>query len=124
LYGKYFWSRQEGTSVRLHTGDPVSFEASDSHRARGGARFSHALNERLAAYVGAAYEHEFDGGARATVHGYDIPKPDLTGDTGIGELGLSLKPSPDFPLLLDLGVQGYTGKREGVTGSFMLRFEF
>jgi hypothetical protein len=52
LYGKYFWTRQQGDSVRLSTGDPVKFE--------------------------------------------------------------------DF----DLGVQGYVGKREGVTGSPQIHFEF
>ena len=38
--------------------------------------------------------------------------------------GLTLKPSKDLPLSFDLGVQGYVGKREGVTGSLQIRFEF
>jgi hypothetical protein len=42
----------------------------------------------------------------------------------MGEIGLSLKPSKDLPLMFDLGAQGYTGKREGVTGSLQLKFEF
>ncbi|MDR0239135.1 MAG: hypothetical protein LBI88_02750, partial [Deltaproteobacteria bacterium] len=67
---------------------------------------------------------EFDGRARATTYGYDIRRPDLTGGTGIGELGLTLKPSKTVPLSFDLGVQGYVGKREGVTGSLQARFEF
>jgi hypothetical protein len=48
----------------------------------------------------------------------------LRGDTGMGELGLSLKPSQSLPLSFDLGVQGYTGKREGITGSLQLRYNF
>ena len=36
----------------------------------------------------------------------------------------SLKPSKDLPLSFDLGVQGYVGKREGVTGSLQIRYEF
>ena len=48
----------------------------------------------------------------------------MRGDTGIGELGLLLKPSQTLPLSFDLGVQGYTGKREGVTGSLQARWEF
>ena len=50
--------------------------------------------------------------------------PSLQGDTGMGELSLSLKPSKDLPLSFDLGVQGYVGKREGVTGSLQVKFEF
>jgi hypothetical protein len=50
--------------------------------------------------------------------------PSLQGDTGMGELGCILRPSKNLPLFVDLGVQGYVGKREGVTGSLQVRFEF
>ena len=70
------------------------------------------------------YEHEFDGKARASVYGYSIDAPDLTGGTGIGELGLSFKPVADNGLSLDFAVQGYTGVREGITGSFQAKWEF
>jgi outer membrane autotransporter protein len=124
LYGKYFWTRQEGDSVTLSTGDPVKFEDVDSSRLRLGGRFAYAVNEHVSPYVGAAWEHEFDGRARATTNGFDIDAPSLRGDTGIGELGVTLKPSQSLPLSFDLGVQGYTGKREGITGSLQLRYNF
>lgn len=89
-----------------------------------GGRFACVLNEHVGPYVGAVWEHEFDGKARATTNGYDIDAPGLKGDTGIGELGLSLTPLVDLPLTVDMGVQGYTGKREGVTGSLQVKFEF
>ena len=108
LYGKYFWTRQQGDSVGL----------------RFGGRFAYILNEHVAPYIGAAWEHEFDGKARARTNGFDIDAPNLRGNTGIGELGLSLTPSTDLPLTVDLGVQGYTGKHEGVTGSLMVKWEF
>ena len=124
LYGKYFWTRQEGDSVTLSTGDPVHFKNADSHRLRGGARFAYAVNEWVSPYVGAAYEHELDGKARATTNGFGIDAPDLKGGTGIGEIGLTFKPSATTPLSFDLGLQGYVGKREGVTGSLQIKFEF
>jgi hypothetical protein len=124
LYGKYFWTREEGDSVRLRTGDPVRFEAADSHRLRAGVKYVFKLSERLDARVGLAGEHEFDGKVRATAYGYEITRPDLKGNTVIGEVGLSMKPSPSLPLTIDLGVQGYTGKRDGVTGSFRLNYRF
>jgi hypothetical protein len=55
---------------------------------------------------------------------YAIDAPKLRGGTGLGEIGLSLKPSPALPLSLDIGVQGYTGKREGVTGALQVKWEF
>ena len=71
------------------------------------------------------HKHELDGKTRATTSGFDIPAPSLRGDTGIGEIGLTFRPSQStMPLSFDLGVQGYTGKREGVTGSLQIRWDF
>jgi hypothetical protein len=82
-------------------------------------------NEYVSPYLGAAWEHEFEGRARATTNnGFAIDAPSLRGDTGIGELDLTLTPSASLPLYFDLGVQGYVGKREGVSGSLQARFEF
>jgi outer membrane autotransporter protein len=113
-----------GDSVRLSTGDPVKFKDVDSSRLRLGSRFAYAVNEYVSPYIGAAWEYEFDGRARASTNGFDIEAPSLRGDTGIGELGVVLKPSKDLPLSFDLGVQGYVGKREGVTGSLQVKYEF
>ncbi|GHU89599.1 hypothetical protein AGMMS49925_00340 [Deltaproteobacteria bacterium] len=73
---------------------------------------------------GAAFEYEFDGKARASVWGYDLKAAKFEGATGIGEAGLVFKPSSKSPWLVDLGVQGYVGKREGVSGSLRVGLEF
>ncbi|MDR1062626.1 MAG: autotransporter outer membrane beta-barrel domain-containing protein, partial [Azoarcus sp.] len=122
LYGKYLWSRQEGDSLRLNTGDPVKFDDVDSHRLRVGARLDWNVTDSLSPYVGLAYEHEFDGEAKATAYGQAIDAPELKGGTGIGELGLSFKAGN--AVTLDVGVQGYTGKRDGATGSLKLKIAF
>ena len=108
----------------LSTGERLRFNDINSNRLRFGGRFAYTVNEYLRPYIGAAWEHEFDGKARGTTNGYDIDAPKLKGDTGIGEIGLSLTPSADLPLTVDLGVQGYTGQREGVTGSLLIKWEF
>lgn len=124
LYGKYLWTHQDGESLSLSTGERLRFDDTDSSRLRLGGRFSCTVNEYLRPYIGAAWEHEFDGEAHATTNGFDIDRPNLRGDTGIGEIGLALTPSADLPLTIDLGVQGYTGEREGVTGSMLINFRF
>jgi hypothetical protein len=124
FYGKYFWTHQNGDSVKLNAAERARFDDVDSHRARLGTRFSYAVNEQFIPYAGAAWDYEFDGKARATTGGASIQAPDLKGSTGIGELGFVVKPSAELPLYLDLGVQGYVGQREGVTGSLQLKFEF
>ena len=124
LHAKYFWTWQDSADTDLSTGEALHFDAVNSHRLRLGGRLTYAVNEHISPYVGAAWEHEFDGTARATTLGYTLDAPSLKGDTGIGELGLSWTPSATTPLTIDLSVQGYTGVREGYTGSFMAKWEF
>lgn len=124
LSAKYFWTWQDSADSDLSTGEALHFDAVNSHRLRLGGRLTWAVTEHVSPYVGAAWEHEFDGKARATSLGYDLDAPSLTGDTGIGELGLSWTPSATIPLTIDLSLQGYTGVREGYTGSLMAKWEF
>jgi outer membrane autotransporter protein len=124
LYAKDFWTRQEGDSVTLSTGDRVAFRDADTSRLRLGARLKFAEGGRVSPYVGAAWEREFDGRARASASGFELEAPSLRGDTGMGEAGLTITPSDSLPLSFDVGVQGYTGKRDGVTGSVQVKIQF
>ena len=125
LYGKYFWSHLGGSDVKV-LGDPIEFDDVNSSRLRFGGRYSHDFNTdkdySISPYIGVAYEHEFDGKARATTYGNDIKAPSLKGDTGIGEIGVTFKHQNG--LSLDLGVSGYVGKRQGVVGNMMVKYEF
>ncbi len=127
VYGKYFWTRVDGESVTL-SGQTVDFEDFISSRLRLGTRFTWDVNEQVKPYIGAAWEHEFDGKSRGSIsidgYGADITSPSLRGDTGIGEIGISLTPSENVPFTLDIAVQGYVGKREGVTGSVLFKYAF
>jgi hypothetical protein len=120
---KYIWTHQDSDSVTI-SGDEIKFKDMDSQRWRSGARFAYAVNECIAPYAGAYYEPEFGGKAKSTINGDSIKAPELTGGTGIGELGFTLTPAKTLPLSFDLGVQGYTGQREGVTGSLRVKYEF
>lgn len=129
LYGKYLWTRECGESVTLSTKETVDFDDIDSSRLRFGARFAYTGSEYVRPYVGVAWEHEFDGVASstsrsATATNVAIPQANLRGDTGIGEIGITISPSKDVPLNVDLGVTGYTGKREGVAGTLLLTLTF
>ncbi|HUH39260.1 MAG TPA: autotransporter domain-containing protein, partial [Castellaniella sp.] len=100
------------------------FSATDSQRLRVGTRLRYLLDDRALAYVGAAWEHEFDGGAQATVYGFQTPSPSLKGDTGVFEVGLDITPRQSKALSVNLGVQAYTGKREGMGGTLQLKYAF
>lgn len=124
IYGKYYWTRVLGTDETLNTGDYVDFDDITSSRTRLGARYAYQATEHVSTYIGAAWEHEFEGVSDSSVFGYDIDSPKIRGDSGRGEIGLRFTPTDDLPLTVDLGVQGYAGKKEGVTGSLFVQYEF
>ena len=124
MYGKYFWTRLNGDSARLSTGQTVEFKDVDSHRLRVGGRYSRSVSETVSPYIGAAYEREFDGKAYAMTGGRDIEPLSIRGNTGMAEAGLTYKPTKYRHLTIEAGVQGYTGRREGVTGSLQVRYRF
>jgi len=121
IHGKYLYARRAGDKVRLNTGDPVDFAAVESHRLRVGGRYTWT-GTSLKPYAGLAYEHEFDGKAKAKIHGYSIDAPDMKGGSGIAEFGLSMAPTEK--LSLDIGIKGYAGKREGVSGGVKVEYKF
>jgi outer membrane autotransporter protein len=123
LYGMYFHTRVGSDNVRLSTGDPVKFKAVTSNRVRVGGRYEWTL-DNITPFAGLAYEHEFNGKARASANGYEIERPSLQGDIGIVEGGLIIKPAPKQPLSINVGLQGYFGKQEGIGGNVRLKYEF
>ena len=124
IYGKYFWSKVEGTEETLSTGDPYVFDDAVSSRVRVGARYTYKGSERFRPYIGVAWEHEFAGESNATAYGYDLSSPSFRGDTGYGELGIEMTPTKDLPLTINLSVQGYIGQKEGVSGSCFVQYTF
>jgi outer membrane autotransporter protein len=124
-YGQALWTRQDGDTVTLSTGERVSFSSVSSQRLKAGARLRYDLSDTASAYAGIAYDHEFAGKAKAKLTdfgGAKIPVPKMTGGTGIVEVGYLVTPKADSPFSADLNIQGYAGKREGVIGS--LRFNY
>ncbi|MGL4667252.1 MAG: autotransporter domain-containing protein [Saezia sp.] len=123
LFSKYLWTRQSGDHVNV-LGDPIKFETSNSHRLRAGLHMDYTLNAQVSPYLGAAYEYEFDGKSNASTHGYAIDAPSLKGSTGIVELGLNMRPTQNKALSVNIGVNGYVGKREGVSAQAKIQYRF
>ena len=133
LYGKYFWTWQGSDSVSVTSNESIDFSSINSHRARLGGRFNHDTEMNMRVYAGAAYEYEFAAKAKAEAT-YTRPflgdsvnsinAPSLKGSTGVFELGISFLPTENRPLFIDVGLQGYLGKREGLAGSVRLNYAF
>ncbi|MDO4839948.1 MAG: autotransporter domain-containing protein, partial [Desulfovibrionaceae bacterium] len=124
IYGKYIWTRVQGTDDTLTTGDKFEYDELDSNRMRLGVRYSYTGSERFSPYVGVAYEHEFSGSCDSKVLAHSVSAPSFRGGSGMGELGLMMKPTESLPLSINLGVQGYVGQKRGVSGNCNVMYEF
>jgi hypothetical protein len=120
LYTKLLYTRTGSDSLNV-LGDPVELDAVSSVRWRAGVRYSKAMGDKNEFYAGLAYDHEFDGKAKGTANGSAIDAPDLKGGTGIGELGVVFKGKNS---LVDIKLEGYTGKREGFGGGVQFKWFF
>ncbi|MDR2745225.1 MAG: autotransporter outer membrane beta-barrel domain-containing protein, partial [Desulfovibrio sp.] len=127
ILGRYYWTHQGGTSATLDTDEDITFRPDNSHRLRAGARYTYARDEDryLSFYAGAAYEYEFDHKIHArNQDGHELDAPGMTGPTGIGEIGMIIRPRKDSNITLECGLQGYTGMRRGISGGIRLGLEF
>lgn len=123
-YGKLLWARLEGSSADLSTGEHLSFDDTDSLRLRIGGRWNYAASDFVSYYAGLGYEYEFDGEASGFTNGLALGDEDLTGGSGVAELGISFKPSKNSPFSLELNLAGFTGEREGFRGGVEAVYTF
>ncbi|MDR0379915.1 MAG: autotransporter outer membrane beta-barrel domain-containing protein [Candidatus Accumulibacter sp.] len=124
FYGKYLYAHLGSDSVRLGTGDPVKFDTIESQRLRFGGRYSWMLGNDTNPYLGLTWEREFDGRTTARSYGLPLDAPNVRGNTGIVEFGLSLCPTLGSPLSIELDVRGYGGEREGISGGLRMEYRF
>lgn len=123
-YGKLLWARLEGGSADLSTGEHLTFDDADSLRLRIGGRWKYAASDFVSYYAGLGYEYEFDGEASGFTNGLALGDEDLTGGSGVAELGISFKPSKNSPFSLELNLAGFTGEREGFRGGVEAVYTF
>lgn len=123
-YGKLLWARLEGCSADLSTGEHLTFDDADSLRLRIGGRWNYAASDFVSYYAGLGYEYEFDGEASGFTNGLALGDEDLTGGSGVAELGISFKPSKNSPFSLELNLAGFTGEREGFRGGVEAVYTF
>ena len=124
VYGKYFYTHQNGTDATLSTGERYHFDAVKSNRIRLGARYTHPIKKNASLYAGLAWDYEFDSDARATYRGLATPSPSMKGSSGMLELGVKCQPSPKSPFHMDISLTGWTGKQRGVSFNAAFQWTF
>lgn len=117
IYGEYFYTRENGDSAVLSSGETYDFDSIASNRVRIGTRYTRQYGSEHELYAGAAYEYEFSGSANASYEGYAIPDSSLKGSSGMLELGYKIfTPTANVkrPVSIDLSLIGWFGKKEGI----------
>jgi hypothetical protein len=122
IYGKYFFARAGSGSTPMSSGEYIDFDELTSSRIRGGARVAYSPAAQVSVSFGGAYEYEMKGEAAASMRSFDINAPSLKGGTGIGEVIVGFRPSMYAHTTINFGVQGYTGKRQGIAASVFVKF--
>ena len=123
VYGRYFYAHQAGSDFEV-LGDEVTTASVSSERLQLGCRVIRQAAPYVSYYGGAAWEYEFDGAADMAVAGVGLAAPTLKGSSGIIELGVRLEPAKASRITLDLGAQGYFGKRRGFSGGLQVNYSF
>ena len=116
MYLRYFYTRQDGASATLSTGDRYDFSAVDSHRVRTGVRWTMPQTGG-ALILGTSVQYEFGGDTSAAYHragglSYTSPSPSLKGFSASVELGWKAPVGKNCTA--DLSVEGWAGKQRGV----------
>ncbi|WP_297570519.1 hypothetical protein [uncultured Anaerovibrio sp.] len=114
LYSKLFYARQGSAGANLSTGEHYEFGAVNSLRWRLGGRYNYQVNKTGTMYAGLAYEYEFKGDATAAYQGMSTPSPSVKGGSGLLELGYKITPDDASPMTLDIGLNLWTGKKQGI----------
>ncbi|CZE49995.1 autotransporter outer membrane beta-barrel domain-containing protein [Campylobacter geochelonis] len=122
VFAKALYSRLSAKDATIAS-EEFKFDASTSLRSKIGLGYTYSANDDLALYSSAAYEHEFDGKAKGyhVSSGTQIDSPSLKGDSGV--FGVGAKYSVD-KVLFDANLQGYVGKKEGVSGGLKVEYKF
>ena len=121
VYGRYSYTRRNGVS--FDGGGHYDLDAVTSQVMSIGARYV-MKREKWNFYGGLAYEHELDGKAGGTADGFAIRSADVGGGSVKMELGATMRPGKTSPWSLNFNVNGFAGKKQGVTGGVSVSFTF
>ena len=124
VFGRYLWTHMDSDTVTIGY-EQLHFGSATSSRIQIGGRYAYAYNAQFKPYIGAAYEHEFDGDISARAYEFNLDKPSLKGDSGIFEAGFNLQPvATNKQLSIDVNGQGYAGERQGGGGGVKVKYQF
>ena len=106
-------------------GAHVSYDAIHAHRVQLGSMFEFAVSDTWRPYLGLTFEQilaaEAKGTATDAQGSFDLNSSDLEGSTGILSTGWTYQ---DGNFSTELGLNGYAGTRNGVSGQIQANWKF
>lgn len=126
-YGRYVLSYIDGDNLMIEDADHSRLHMDDTwtHAVRVGTRlFGELPSTSLQWMTGIAYEHVFDGDSESTVQGISLATPSLGGDSAIAELSIHQTADKPNTWGWSIGLKGYLGDRQGVTGQASVLYAF
>ena len=106
-------------------GAHVSYDAIHAHRVQLGSMFEFAVSDTWRPYLGLTFEQilaaEAKGMATDAQGSFDLNSSDLEGSTGILSAGWTYQ---DGNFSTELGLSGYAGTRNGVSGQIQANWKF
>jgi hypothetical protein len=117
-YFKYMFTYQEAKNIVLPTNETINFDAIRSQKLKAGLKCFISSNVKTKPYFGIAYEQEFDGSIKANASNIPLENVNLTGSSGICDIGISFCIGN---FVFDINGEGFVGKREGFAGNFRLK---
>ena len=106
-------------------GAHVSYDAIHAHRVQLGSMFEFAVSDTWRPYFGLTFEQilaaEAKGTATDAQGSFDLNSSDLEGSTGILSAGWTYQ---DGNFSTELGLNGYAGTRNGVSGQIQANWKF
>ena len=123
----YFYDGREGENYRSKGGVEYHLDALNLHRAQVGSVFEYAYTPTLRPYVALTYEYAFKADAKGKFTDQDgsmaLNAADLEGSTGIASMGWTYQ-NEAKSFEFDIGLNGYVGKRQGVSAQAQAEWKF
>ena len=123
----YFYDGREGENYRSKGGVEYHLDALNLHWAQVGSVFEYAYTSTLRPYVALTYEYAFKADAKGKFTDQDgsmaLNAADLEGSTGIASMGWTYQ-NEAKSFEFDIGLNGYVGKRQGVSAQAQAAWKF
>ena len=124
FYTNYTWGHLNGSNQNIDNYD-YEFNSINSHQVAVGVQYNFIKQRMFSPFIGVSTEYEFDAEATAIIkNDYKISPSNLSGITGVAEVGVRVIPSPKIPLTMALNLGGHFGRRNGIDASFDLEWRF